>query len=238
MGLNKDIIQLVYDLLPGFVAAWVFFGLTAHPRRDVWERVLQALVFTAIIRVFTLWLRWWLLWIGEHVFTLGEWTDSVETVWSMLLAIVFGLVTAWIANNDVIHRWLREGKGVRELSITKKHSYASEWVSVFQREGRFVVLHLKDKRRLQGWPREWPDASGNGHFVLQCVHWLTRGESGTVSVPVPQVQAMVIPYEMVAWVEILTADEERHLTPEQISEAQLPIFAALTKKSEAAKENK
>ena len=48
--MTDDLIRLFYDLLPGFLAAWVYYGLTAHPKPSPFERVIQALIFTVIVR--------------------------------------------------------------------------------------------------------------------------------------------------------------------------------------------
>ena len=46
---SGDIVSVIYYLLPGFVAAWVFYGLTAHPKASPFERVVQALIFTVVV---------------------------------------------------------------------------------------------------------------------------------------------------------------------------------------------
>src|SRR5689334_10679038 len=103
---SKDIISIVLALMPGFLAAWVFYGLTAHPRRDQFERTVQALVFSAIIQVITAIVRQSLIWLGQHTVELGEWTTDVALGWSLLIALVFGFLIAALANNNTIHGFL------------------------------------------------------------------------------------------------------------------------------------
>ncbi len=43
---SSEVLKVIYALLPGFVAAWIFYGLTAPPRQSPFERVVQALIFT------------------------------------------------------------------------------------------------------------------------------------------------------------------------------------------------
>jgi hypothetical protein len=38
--------------------------------------------------------------------------------------------------------------------------------------GRYIVLHLKDGRRIYGWPQQWPSDSSTGHFELMESRWL------------------------------------------------------------------
>jgi len=42
----KDFVTLLQYLLPGFVAAWVFYSFTSFPKPSQFERVVQALIFT------------------------------------------------------------------------------------------------------------------------------------------------------------------------------------------------
>ncbi|SUP44184.1 Uncharacterised protein [Vibrio furnissii] len=49
-NLTNDIITLLQYLLPGFVAAWMFYSLTSYPKPSQFERVVQALIFTIFIQ--------------------------------------------------------------------------------------------------------------------------------------------------------------------------------------------
>ena len=51
---SSEIVKVIYALLPGFLTAWVFYGLTAHPRQGTFERVVQALIFTGIVQAIVL----------------------------------------------------------------------------------------------------------------------------------------------------------------------------------------
>lgn len=48
--LAKDTVALFAYLLPGFVTAWVIYGLTSQTKPSQFERVVQALIFTFIIQ--------------------------------------------------------------------------------------------------------------------------------------------------------------------------------------------
>jgi hypothetical protein len=43
---SKDTLSLLYFLLPGLVTAAIYYSLTAHPKKETFERVVQALIFT------------------------------------------------------------------------------------------------------------------------------------------------------------------------------------------------
>jgi hypothetical protein len=165
---SKELVGVISYLLPGFLAAGVFYCLTAHPKAQPFERIVQALIFTAILQGVVSVFRWFLLLAGRVV-ALGVWTQDVNLVWSLLWAIVFGVAFAGIVNNDVIHDWLRQRDWLlRKITTPKmegkwawthRTSHPSEWFSAFSNHNRrYVILHLKDGRRLFGWPDEWPDA--------------------------------------------------------------------------------
>ena len=54
-SLTNDIVVILQYLLPGFLAAWIFYGFTSHPKPSQFERVVQALIFTLIIHLAVFW---------------------------------------------------------------------------------------------------------------------------------------------------------------------------------------
>ncbi len=45
---SGEVIGVLTFLLPGFVAAAIFYSLTSHPKPTAFDRVVQALIFTVI----------------------------------------------------------------------------------------------------------------------------------------------------------------------------------------------
>lgn len=105
-GFASDLITLLQFLLPGFLAAWVFYGLTSHPKPSQFERVVQALIFTLIVKVVVSLLRALLLFAAQR-FSLLSWTEGTELVTSALVAVLFGVALAYIANTDRLHAFCR-----------------------------------------------------------------------------------------------------------------------------------
>lgn len=199
MGLiAKDLPTLVFMLLPGFIAAGIYYTLTAHPKSSEFERVIQALIFTALLKFFTTLLRAMFLFFGK-VLALGTWSADVELAWAILLSLPLGLLFAWVVNNDVLHAFMRR------RNLTRRTSHPSEWYSAFVGNRRWVILHLTDRRRLYGWPDEWPDQPDKGHFVINEPEWLLDDNQRA---PLYQVKAFVLPASEVKMVEFLKADDE------------------------------
>jgi hypothetical protein len=198
--IGLDLIQLLFRLLPGFVAAWVFFGLTAHPRSTPFERVVHALIFTAIIQAAVTILRWIALAAVGPVGFRGVWSNEVEIVSSVVLAFLLGASFAYLSNYDIVHRYLRQ------RGITRRTSFPGEWFSAFHRfPNRYVVLHLTDQRRLFGWPEEWPDHADAGHFALAEPVWLL---DNNIRVPMLAVERFLIAARDVRFVEFVKYDDE------------------------------
>ena len=200
----------------GFVAAGIYYSLTSHPKPGAFERIIQALIFTAVIQAVRA--------------ALPDSTPSAEVdigadapwdpVWPVAIAIVLALVVVVVVNHDILHRLLRR------LGVTRETSYASQWYSSFDRNrGLPVVLHLVGKRRLYGWAEEWPSHPGEGHFRVVHGEWLdsepevSEGEQG-----MPQTErsdqsgggetvvvGTLIPFAEVEMVEFVGNQDDRDL---------------------------
>ena len=104
--ISSELVKVIYALLPGFITAWIFYGLTAHRRLSPFERTVQALIFTGIIQSLVVLFRGFLLLLGKiHIF--GEWTDNISFVTSIILSIILGLIFSLFANKDWFHKFLR-----------------------------------------------------------------------------------------------------------------------------------
>ena len=71
---------LLTFLLPGFLSAWVFYGLTSHPKPPQFERTVEALVFTFVVQALVTFTEVVLLLAGRCV-VLGTWTESSSLLW-------------------------------------------------------------------------------------------------------------------------------------------------------------
>ncbi|MDE0029800.1 MAG: DUF6338 family protein [Deltaproteobacteria bacterium] len=200
---SSEIVGVLSFLLPGFVAAAVFYSLTSYPKPGPFDRVVQALIFTVIGKTVT-----------EGLFFVGSigaddpWRGNWELLVSVMVAVVLGLLTAYCINWDTLHRLLRR------LGLTRETSYASEWYSAFSRHcDCYVILHLKGERRLYGWPEEWPSRPDEGHFRIAEAEWLDAKER----IPATGVSAILIPAEQVEIVEFLRESQEE---PEELNNGQ------------------
>ena len=190
----SDIITILQYLLPGFIAAWIFYALTSYPKQSQFERVIQALIFTMVVQGLVLVIQY----CAENIFQFS-WSKNINLVSSLIVSITFGLVISYFANNDKFHKLLRY------LKITKETSYASEWFGAFSDRITYVVLHLNDGRRIYGWPVEWPTEPNNGHFLLKDSNWLKDDNS---EIPLTGVDGILIDGSNVELVEFMELNQE------------------------------
>ncbi len=191
---SGEVVSVLRFLLPGFLAAWVFFGLTAHSKPSEFERVVQALIFTVIIQGAVATIRMSALYVGSVWWPLGRWTEDTSLVWATVVALLIGLSFARWANNDWVHMQLRK------LRFTQETSFPSEWYGAFMQHPTYVVLHLSGEQRLYGWPEEWPSDPKKGHFSIAEGEWLGDENERT---PLAGVSNILVPASDVSFVEFM-----------------------------------
>jgi hypothetical protein len=198
-GLSSEAVALLVFLMPGFAAAWVFYGLTSHPKPAQFERLIQALILTFIVQASVSGVRIALEGIGRF-WAIAAWSEPAHIFASLVLALVLGAGLAHAANKDSVHKWLRS-KG-----FTARTSHPSEWYCVLSQKPNFVILQLVDGRRLYGWPKEWPIERDKGQFYIQLPSWI---DDEGKDVPLPQLDGVLVDVKDVSWVELIYQPEEQ-----------------------------
>jgi hypothetical protein len=190
MGTFGELTSVLRFVLPGLVMAWAFYGLSSYQKPGEFERVAQALVFTALLDV----LARSLVACGILAGRLGgPLLLPLETsILAAALAVPAGVVLAYLANNDIVHGILRR------LGVTTASGRPDQWDAAFRLFGGYVTLDLVDGRRISGWPVEWPDRPGEGQFLLRDHRWITPPGS---SLPSATATAILVPAKEVDYVE-------------------------------------
>ena len=174
-GITIDLLGLLNQLLPGLLAAAIFYSLTAFQRPSPFERVVQALIFTMIVRVAAITVKYAAITIGKFCKPFFDWNTDSDLIWSFVLAVAVGFLSSVIANKNWIHRVLRE-----EFNVTNRESYPSEWYGIHKHachyQSRDAILHLVDGRRIRGQVENWPDEPTNGIYSLGNAAWLEQGK--------------------------------------------------------------
>jgi hypothetical protein len=190
---DSSVITVLTYLMPGLVAAAVLYVLTPAPKPVPFERVVQALIYTIVVQALLVAVRTPLVFAGRKWFAIGAWTPDVSLVWSVILAVLIGILSAWADNTDRVHALLRR------WGVTLQTSYPSEWFGAFSQNRGYVVLHLKGNRRLYGWAEEWPSVPDRGHFIMTQAEWLVDDKS----IDLGTVERLVIPVSDIEMVELM-----------------------------------
>ena len=180
-------IDILNFLVPGFIAAAVYYGFTSAAKPNTFERLIQALIFTIIVNALSTGAALFVpfknqTWLGSGPFG------------SILIAVILGFGFAVLFNKDLPHRWFRR------WGLTKQMTYPTDWYSVFENQpDSFVVVHLRDGRRLYGYPRDWPGRREEDRlFVIDEPEWLIEDERVTAG------DTLAIQAEEVEMIDFLT----------------------------------
>ncbi|MCL1824548.1 MAG: DUF6338 family protein [Betaproteobacteria bacterium] len=196
--LSKETAALLHYLLPGLLAAWVFYGLTSHKKPSQFERVIQALIFTFLVQALLPIAQWLLESVGTRL-AIRPWDNISETLTSAFIAVFLGASFAILANKDSFH------KSMRAIGFTTRTSHPSEWHGVLSERQNYVVLHLSDERRLSGYPQVWPSEYEKGHFFIVQPAWLSEEGEQTL---LKGIEGFLINAKDVKWVEFIEKRKE------------------------------
>lgn len=201
MDVSQDALAILTQLMPGFLTAWVVFGLTTYSKPAQFERIVQALIYSFIVSALIAMLESMLLFSGRFV-RLGTWDHTTEVITSATVAIFLGVLLSFFMTNDAFFRL------ARRIGITSRTAFPSEWYGAFAaRPPRYVVLHIDGARRITGYPIEWPSEPTSGYFKLIDAAWLDDQNAET---PLDTNDSILIAAKQVEMVEFLKTIEERN----------------------------
>ena len=159
---SVEIVSVFIFLLPGFVAAAVFYSFTAYPKPNEFGQVIQALMLTMIGQIIAGIIQLLTTAFGAQ----DPWPSSLAIIVPTLSAVAFALIATYLYNRDLTH------KAFRLIGLTRETANPTWYSSFADNADCYVVLRLKDERRLFGWPEEWPSHPGQGHFRITEAFWL------------------------------------------------------------------
>lgn len=206
MNLSTEALDLLLLFLPGVISSAV---LTAALRRRTVEplqRLIEAVGFTLAVTA-VLALIGLVPGVGAPVLPAigleagrlvvrdgGAWSIPV----ALALSVLLPLPIARVLSTDT-HMAL-----LRRLGVSQRTSRASTWEDVFAEQGdRFVVLELRDGRRLQGYTRYWSDDPAEGLLYVTKPAWLVRDDDERDRVDVVETgqHGLMIHRDELRWIE-------------------------------------
>jgi len=164
MEITQETINVLFLLMPGFVAGRVLDTVVTRENGDTFAKIAEALVFSFLIYAVTNFAMDW-----EPLVTQTKTANGSQYVFSTnlpLLAMTLGLsfilplVVGAFIHNDIHTRLFRF------LHITDKTSRTTVWQDVYVNEKRHVLVSLKDGRRIYGWPMYYSHRPKENHLYL------------------------------------------------------------------------
>jgi hypothetical protein len=172
----KDLIPVLVFLLPGFVSAGIVALLVIRKPAEPFSRVIEAFIFTMLnLALFTV-LKSLVTRIPGLKLNNHDFFTSGNLLIMTACAVLVGIVWSYEANNQFIFGILRK------LKITSKTTKPSVWIDVLSETEVYVVVHLKDGRRVYGWPLRYSDDVSERAIFLEQATWLTD-EGGALNDP-------------------------------------------------------
>ena len=152
---SSEVVSVLVFLLPGFVAAAVFYSLTSYPKPNEFGQVIQALVFTMVGQSIS-----WTLQpdFGTQAFH-GQ--SNLKQPFLFFLRL-FSRSSSSISPTMTLPT---DFSGA-SVSLERIHILPNGIRLLLRNPDSYVVLHLRDGRRLYGWPREWPSHPNKGHIRI------------------------------------------------------------------------
>ena len=170
MSLTVEALNILLFLLPGFLSGQIFYSFFQLKEVSVSKRTLDALLFSFVIYLLvSLTVEWEPL---AHV-ALSEsglsyvFTNNGELIWFVLVWVFFiPIFIGMVYFSDLLHSLLRRAK------ITTKTSQPNTWSDAFSSQDRYVIITLKDKRRVRGYPMMFSTDSEEGYLYLFNPAWV------------------------------------------------------------------
>ena len=175
MTLTVEALNILLLLLPGFLSGQVFYSLFKVEEVAVPKRVLDALLFSFIVYLLVSAFYQWepLAQVKSTGGSLSFFfsTNTRVIVLSGLGVILIPIIVGFLYFNDYLHFVLRK------LKITTKTSRANTWNDAFLSQNRYVIVTLKDGRRIRGYPTMFSTDPKEGFVYLYNPAWVNDDKS-------------------------------------------------------------
>lgn len=180
-GLSAEVIPVLEQLMPGFLAMIVFYWFAETPKPAYFEKILQALITTAVIQVLVAGTERLCYLIGDF-YSFGQWSDASTSWTPIVFAVVIGLVLAYVCNNDIAFSL------ARKLSLTTRASQGDAIHIYKQMAAHAVIIHFSDGRRMMGYIDAFPNDRQTGVYLISSPHWI----EDDVAIPSTQTHSYMI----------------------------------------------
>ncbi|MFZ3138491.1 MAG: DUF6338 family protein [Thermodesulfovibrionales bacterium] len=176
MTLTVETLNILLLLLPGLLSGQIFYSFFRSEEVSASRRVLDALLFSFVIYLLvSAFVPWEPL--AQVKLSGGTLTYLFSANGNVILLSLGGVVcipiiAGFFYFNDYVHTFLRK------LKITTKTSRANTWNDAFLTQNRYVIVTLKDGRRIRGYPTMFSTDPEEGFVYLYNPAWVNDDKKG------------------------------------------------------------
>ncbi len=202
MTFTYETVNILLLLVPGFISTRILDTIIHRKEQEISATLFEALTFSfAIYALANLFIEWKPIFHATKQGELAKYefsTDGNLIIIITILTIIVPTTIGAILHHDLILKLFRV------LHITDKTSRDTTWQDVFVEQKRFVVIHLKDGRRIYGWPMYYSNDPIEGFIYLFQPAWIADHgkyiECGT--------HGMLIQLENIDFIEFMKEESE------------------------------
>lgn len=170
MNITLETINILFFLIPGLCASFIIDTIIVRKELTTISRIIEALIFTFLIYVILSFITnielFATLKIIDGEILLKFTNDKIFLLSLIILTLILPILIGKVLHSD-LHMSL-----LRTLKITDKTSRDTTWQDVFIEQKRNIVIHLKDERRIFGWPMYYSNLPENGFVYLWNPSWI------------------------------------------------------------------
>jgi hypothetical protein len=169
---KAEALGILLILLPGFATAYLVQLLAARRKQSGLDKVVEALIFSLVLYLFTLPFFGYTLPITWHYGDSAH-SDSwqILIVWPHLLTLaILAIVLGALYAHSINHNWLTAP--FRWLAVSERSARSSVWNDVFSDLKGIVQVGLSDGRTVIGWLRQYSDEDDAHVLFLEEAAWI------------------------------------------------------------------
>ncbi len=167
-----DSFRIFFLLLPGFVSLLVERAILFQPKETALFSTIKALVYSFLN------------------YTIFSFTGLlVASPWAAIAILVIAVITGLLIGYCKSKDWHMEL--ARKFGLTRTTARPSVWLDIFQDKysggtGPYVIVFLKDGRRIYGWPEYYANEYSNGPILfLTKAEWLYNDGEQEKEIQIP-----------------------------------------------------
>lgn len=168
MKVTTETLNIIFFLLPGLISLIIINACLVKKVINLFDKVILSLIFSSInfLIINKCFNEWNFVYLEKiDSFYSIKITNYYLSTYIILLSILLALVVSLIINKDIHMRVLRY------FHITSLTSRNSTWIDVFEEEKRYILVHLKDGRMIQGYPKYYSTNDDEERVYLTNAKW-------------------------------------------------------------------